>query len=164
MQLQILLSIFIPVILFQQAHSLVNMTVDLSNPGRTLRAGVILMGESAQTEVLDVSPIDFFHGMTKRFMPSLPLPDDLKAKALDMDFYWITEKGKDANLTADIKLRATVGDHPHFLVQTVEKLHIDEPAAALLRRCTSSRHRPHRRLRHRSSPLSPDASRNGLQR
>ena len=81
------------------------MPIDLSNPGRTIRAGVILMGE---TEILDVAPIDLLHGLNKKFAAVLPISDELKAKALDIEFHWVTEKGEAAKLTAGISLNATV--------------------------------------------------------
>jgi hypothetical protein len=81
------------------------MSFDLSNPGRPIEAGVILMGE---TEILDVAPIDLLHGLSKKFISVLPLPDELKAKALDINFHWVTEKGDPAKLTANMTLSATV--------------------------------------------------------
>ena len=81
------------------------MTFNLSNPGRPIEVGVILMGE---TEILDVAPIDFLHGMSNKFISSLPLPDELKAKSFDLNTHWITEKGTPAKLTADITLQASV--------------------------------------------------------
>jgi hypothetical protein len=81
------------------------MSLDLANPGRTIHAGVILMGV---TEILDVAPIDLLHGLSKRFVDALPLSDELRAKALDIDFHWVTEKGTPAKLTANITLQATV--------------------------------------------------------
>lgn len=81
------------------------MPFDLSNPDRTIRAGVILMGE---TEILDVAPIDLLHAMTKRFISILPVSDELKEKALDIDFHWVTEDGGPAKLTANITMEATV--------------------------------------------------------
>ena len=81
------------------------MPVDLSNPGRTLHAGIILMGE---TEILDVAPIDYLHGLTKKFAAILPVSDELKAKALDIEFHWITEKGDVAKLSSGITMNATV--------------------------------------------------------
>ncbi|KAF2276814.1 uncharacterized protein EI97DRAFT_458146 [Westerdykella ornata] len=80
------------------------MSLDLSNPGRTIQAGVILMG---QTEILDVAPIDFLHGISRRFITALPVPDEIKAKALDIDFHWVTEKGGPAKLTSNITMEAT---------------------------------------------------------
>lgn len=81
------------------------MPLDLSNPGRKIHAGIILMGE---TEILDVAPIDFLHALSKKFIQALPLSDEVKAKALDMEFHWVTEKGEPASLTAGISLNATV--------------------------------------------------------
>lgn len=81
------------------------MPIDLSNPGRTIRAGVILMGE---TEILDVAPIDFLHGLNKKFGSLLPLSDELKAQLLDIEFHWVNEKGDTAKLTSGITMNATV--------------------------------------------------------
>jgi hypothetical protein len=82
-----------------------NMSFDLSNPDRPIEVGVILMGE---TEILDVAPIDFLHGMSKKFISALPLSDELKAKSFDLNTHWITEKGTRAKLTANMTLEATV--------------------------------------------------------
>ena len=81
------------------------MPIDLSNPGRTIRAGVILMGE---TEILDVAPIDFLHGLNKKFGALLPFSDELKAQLLDIEFHWVNEKGDTAKLTSGITMNATV--------------------------------------------------------
>ena len=81
------------------------MSFDLSNPNRPIEVGVILMGE---TEILDVAPIDFLHGMSNKFLSALPLSDELKAKSFDLNTHWITEKGTPAKLTANITLEATV--------------------------------------------------------
>ena len=89
------------------------MPIDLSNPGRTLHAGVILMG---QTEILDVAPIDMLHGMSTKFINALPLPDELKAKALDIETHWITEKGDAAKLTANLTVPATVRHTKHIFI------------------------------------------------
>lgn len=80
-------------------------TFDLSNPGRTIQVGVILMGE---TEILDVAPIDLLHGFSNRFIQVLPLSDELKAKALDIDTHWITETGAPAKMSANMTIQATV--------------------------------------------------------
>ena len=81
------------------------MSLQLSNPGRSLEAGVILMGE---IEILDVAPIDLLHGISTKFINALPLPEELKAKALDINFHWVTETGAAAKLTSNITLEATV--------------------------------------------------------
>jgi hypothetical protein len=81
------------------------MPLDLANPDRKVHVGIILMGE---TEILDVAPIDFLHSLSPKFINILPISDELKAKALDMEFHWITEKGDAAKLTAGISLNATV--------------------------------------------------------
>lgn len=82
-----------------------NMAFNLSNPGRPIEAGIIVM---AETEVLDVAPIDLLHGISTRFINNLPLPDELKAKAPVVNFNWITENGEPANLTSNMKVNATV--------------------------------------------------------
>ena len=81
------------------------MSFSLSNPGRTIHAGVILMGE---TEILGVAPIDMLHGFGKKFIQILPLPDELKAKAIDIEMHWITEDGGPTKLSSNITLQATV--------------------------------------------------------
>jgi hypothetical protein len=87
------------------------MSFDLSNPDRPIEAGVILMGE---TEILDVAPIDLLHGISKSFIESLPLPDELKAKAPHINFHWITETGTPATLTSNITITATVWYYTSF--------------------------------------------------
>lgn len=86
------------------------MPIDFSNPGRTIQAGVILMG---LTEILDVAPIDFLNSLSKKFTAMMPITDELKAKAYDIEFHWITEKGTPAELTAGISLNATVRMYEH---------------------------------------------------
>jgi hypothetical protein len=81
------------------------MTFQLSNPGRAIEAGMILMGE---TEILDVAPIDLLHGISKKFVNAIPLSEELKAKALDINFHWVTENGTAAKLTSNITMEATV--------------------------------------------------------
>jgi hypothetical protein len=81
------------------------MSAQLSNLGRPIEAGVILMGE---TEILDVVPIDLLGCIDKRFVEILQLPDELKAKALDTNFHWITETGAPGKMTANMTLPATV--------------------------------------------------------
>lgn len=81
------------------------MPFDLSNPGRPIEAGVILMGE---TELIDVAPIDALHGISTRFFHVLPVSDELKAKALDVNFHWVTETGKPGKLTGGMTVDATV--------------------------------------------------------
>jgi hypothetical protein len=83
------------------------MSFQLSNPSRTIEAGMILMGE---TEILDVAPIDLLHGISKKFVDAYPLSEELKAKALDINFHWVTETGAAAKLTSNITMEATV--HP----------------------------------------------------
>ncbi|KAF2728106.1 hypothetical protein EJ04DRAFT_449992 [Polyplosphaeria fusca] len=77
---------------------------NLSNPNRPIEAGVILLGV---TEVLDVAPMDYLHGISTRIAYALPVPDKLKAKFLDINFHWITEKGEPGKLTTNLTLAAT---------------------------------------------------------
>ncbi|KAF2171013.1 hypothetical protein M409DRAFT_18985 [Zasmidium cellare ATCC 36951] len=79
--------------------------IDLRNPGRPIHAGIILMG--GVTEILDTAPIDLLHGLTKSFMEQLPLPDELKKQAIDVDFHWVNEKGTPASMTSGITLQTT---------------------------------------------------------
>lgn len=60
------------------------------------------------TEILDVAPIDLIHGLTKEFANELPLPDAIKAQAVDIEFHWVNEKGGPARLTSNVTLQATV--------------------------------------------------------
>jgi hypothetical protein len=95
------------------------MTFQLSNPGRTIEAGMILMGE---TEILDVAPIDLLHGISTKFVNAYPLPEELKAKALDINFHWVTETGAAAKLTSNITMEATASSsafRTFFLQRTV---------------------------------------------
>ena len=89
---------------------------DLSNPTRTIHTGIILMGE---TEILDIAPIDFLHSLSKKFINVFPVSDELKAKALDVEFHWVTEKGDAAKLTAGISMNATVRICFVFWMQSV---------------------------------------------
>jgi hypothetical protein len=79
--------------------------INLSSPGRTIQAGVILL--AGVTEILDVGPIDMLNGMSKHFMQALPISDELKAKALDVDIHWVTETGAPGKLTAGATVNAT---------------------------------------------------------
>lgn len=58
--------------------------------------------------MLDIAPIDILHGMTPDFMRNLPLPEPIKAQAIDFAFHWITEAGEPAKLTSGATLQATV--------------------------------------------------------
>ncbi|KAE9368232.1 class I glutamine amidotransferase-like protein [Stipitochalara longipes BDJ] len=75
--------------------------INLSKPHRTIRAGVILA--NSETEILDVAPIDIFNGISKKFVHNFPegiLPGHLREQALDIEFHWVNETGKQAHLTA----------------------------------------------------------------
>lgn len=55
-----------------------------------------------------MAPIDMLNGLSKEMIDFLPLPNSMKAKALNAEFYWVTEDGKEAKLTAGINLKPTV--------------------------------------------------------
>ncbi|KAK5460803.1 hypothetical protein LTS15_002866 [Exophiala xenobiotica] len=83
-------------------------TFDLARPNRPIRAGVILMG--AETEILDVAPIDLLYGMSKDFVE--PFKDDilipeLKAQALEFEFHWVNQFGKASRLTGGLQIQPT---------------------------------------------------------
>jgi hypothetical protein len=81
------------------------MSLNFSNPGRAIEAGVILMGV---TEVLDVIPIDFLGCIGKDFIDMLQLSDEVKATSPAVNFHWVTEKGEPAKMTAKMTIQATV--------------------------------------------------------
>jgi hypothetical protein len=41
-----------------------------------------------ETEILDVAPIDALHSMSTKFVNALPIPDELKARVLDVEVHW----------------------------------------------------------------------------
>ncbi|KAK5047709.1 hypothetical protein LTR84_006374 [Exophiala bonariae] len=82
--------------------------VDLSNPGRRLRVGVILV--NSKTEILDVAPVDIFSGISKAFLPNLPgfmMSDKMRDEALDVEFFWVNESGDHAELTGGMSVKPT---------------------------------------------------------
>jgi hypothetical protein len=79
-------------------------TFNLANPSRTIRAGVIPIGK---IEILYVAPMDMLHSISKQFANDMPISDELKAKMLDIEFHWVTEKARPAKLTAGITMKAT---------------------------------------------------------
>jgi len=84
-------------------------TTDLRNPGRTVHVGVILM--KGMTEILDVAPIDYLHGLTSEFIGDLPdeyLQPHYKQQTQDFQFHWVNETGETAKLTGGINLQPTV--------------------------------------------------------
>jgi hypothetical protein len=80
----------------------------LRNPGRTIHAGVFLVG--GVTELIDVMPMDLLHSMNKKFIEEFAEVFGKKAvdQALDMEFHWVNETGKTAKLTTNIMMEATV--------------------------------------------------------
>jgi hypothetical protein len=83
------------------------MSFDLSTPSRPIEVGIILFGRTCTTEILDVAPIDYLHGLSNAFVKDLPIPDAIKAKSFDMNTHWITETGAPAKLTSGITMQAT---------------------------------------------------------
>jgi hypothetical protein len=79
-------------------------SLDLSNAGRPIEAGVILLGSM---EILDVAPIDLVHGMSKN-VDILPITDELKAKAPEINIQWITKEGLPSKLSSNITIQVTV--------------------------------------------------------
>ncbi|KIW75175.1 hypothetical protein Z517_11947 [Fonsecaea pedrosoi CBS 271.37] len=80
---------------------------DLSRPNRTIHAGVILL--NAETEILDVAPIDLLNSVSKNFVQTLEefaLPG-MAAQALDIDFHWVNQTGKTAKLTGGVSVQPT---------------------------------------------------------
>ncbi|KAM0350527.1 hypothetical protein ACHAPU_003008 [Fusarium lateritium] len=84
-------------------------TLDLSNPTRTIHAGVILM--NSETELLDVAPMDLLHGLSKHWNKSFGfvLPDGVESQAIEIEFHWVSknEPALPNKLTTGINLVAT---------------------------------------------------------
>ncbi|QKX62292.1 uncharacterized protein TRUGW13939_09451 [Talaromyces rugulosus] len=84
-------------------------SIDLSNPGRSIHVGVILL--NSVTELLDLAPVGFFSTISYNFLKNLPpllVSDDVKAKALDIQFHWVTENGQSlAHLTGNLHVSPT---------------------------------------------------------
>jgi len=81
--------------------------LDLHKPNRPIHVGVILL--DAETEILDVAPIDMFNAFSKKFAKQLEpfFPGDIGSQALDVEFHWVNEAGKTAKLTGGIQLVPT---------------------------------------------------------
>lgn len=58
-----------------------------------------------------MAPIDILNGLSHQMIDFLPLPDLMKAKAINAQFHWVNEDGKEAKLTAGINLRPTVSSN-----------------------------------------------------
>jgi hypothetical protein len=65
-----------------------------------------------KTEILDVAPMDMLHSISKQFANDMSISDKLKAKMLDIEFHWVTEKARPAKLTAGITMKATASPVP----------------------------------------------------
>jgi hypothetical protein len=96
----------------------------LRNPGRTIHAGVFLVG--GVTELIDVMPMDLLHGMNKKFLGDFAEVFGKEAvdQALDIEFHWVNETGKTAKLTTNITMKATVSSSPGRLPSTTDTIDI----------------------------------------
>jgi hypothetical protein len=69
-----------------------------------------------------LAPIDLLNGMTRVFVAALHtevVPDEIKAKAFDIEFHWVNETGKTANPTGGLNIEPTVLSNPGGDNQTV---------------------------------------------
>jgi hypothetical protein len=78
---------------------------------RVIYRGLNVSGISV-TELLDIAPVGFFSSISHNFlkdMPSILISDDMKAKALDFQIHWVTEKGQNpGHLTGNLHVSPTV--------------------------------------------------------
>jgi hypothetical protein len=67
-----------------------------------------------------LAPIDLLNGMSKQFIGGIPnelLSNEIKAKALDIEFHWVNETGNTALLTAGLNVKPTVLELPTCNIQ-----------------------------------------------
>jgi hypothetical protein len=91
--------------------------LNLRNPHRPIHAGIILLGGT--TELLDISPIDIFSGMSSEFIGSLGediMSPGMKAQALDVKIHYVNENGGTAKLTSGMVIEVTVSFLSSFSV------------------------------------------------
>lgn len=80
------------------------------------------MNHNSTTELLDVAPIDLFHGISSHFIPDMPdefISESIKSQAIDMEFIWVSEngpKGKNG-LTAGLTATPTV----RFITKSIKR-------------------------------------------
>ncbi|KAL2811569.1 class I glutamine amidotransferase-like protein [Aspergillus granulosus] len=83
--------------------------IDLRNPGRPIRVGVILLNST--TELIDIAPFGFFSSISRSFLkdfPSSVCPDEIKAQVPEFTYHWVTETGDTpAKLTAGMNVVPT---------------------------------------------------------
>ncbi|KAJ5294492.1 hypothetical protein PENANT_c006G04614 [Penicillium antarcticum] len=80
--------------------------IDLRNPGRPIRVGVILF--NTLTEQLDVAPLGYFSSISREFLEETPFPDEFKKGAPEFTFHWVNEDGKKpGELTGNMKVTPT---------------------------------------------------------
>ncbi|EFY85264.1 hypothetical protein J3458_013370 [Metarhizium acridum] len=71
-----------------------SQSFNLTNPGRILRVGVILL--KGIVELIDVAPMDQIHEISHHFVDPLPpsvVIEDLKPQALNTEYHWVSEAG-----------------------------------------------------------------------
>ncbi|KAL4918405.1 hypothetical protein BDW62DRAFT_200785 [Aspergillus aurantiobrunneus] len=83
--------------------------IDLRNPGRPIHVGVVLL--NSVTEHLDIAPVGYFSTISRDFLSDFPpafCPDEVKARAPDFVFHWVTETGETpAHLTGNLNVIPT---------------------------------------------------------
>ncbi|KAL8710312.1 MAG: hypothetical protein Q9220_005082 [cf. Caloplaca sp. 1 TL-2023] len=74
-----------------------------------LKVGVLLL--SSATQFLDVAPIDMLGMLERHWLEASPMPEALVAKALDIEYYFISETGESTHqMTGGFKVSVT-----HFI-------------------------------------------------
>lgn len=68
---------------------------------------------TSETELLDVGQIDLIHALSKNFLDEMPVPEEVKAQALDIEFHWVNETGKMAKLSSGLPIQCTVSSQKH---------------------------------------------------
>ncbi|KAK1569751.1 class I glutamine amidotransferase-like protein [Colletotrichum navitas] len=81
------------------------MSFNLREPGRAIRAGVILT--KGVTEMLDVAPFEFFAMTDKAMCQMLNFPREMWKDAFDVELHWITEDGKPARMRSAAVIQPT---------------------------------------------------------
>ncbi|KAL8952908.1 MAG: hypothetical protein Q9222_001198 [Ikaeria aurantiellina] len=71
-----------------------------------LKVGILLL--SSATQLLDVAPIDMLGMLERHWLQASPLPEALIAKALDIEYYFISETGESPHqMTGGFKVAVT---------------------------------------------------------
>jgi hypothetical protein len=64
-----------------------------------------------------VAPFDIFNAISTKFVNNFPesmVSPEMRAQALDVEFHWVNEIGKEAHLTAGIHVNPTVRTFLHY--------------------------------------------------